>query len=122
MINQTPEDPDIGTLEDSAALDKSARWQLNPIDKHFISLRWVAIGVAIATVIVAVIMEVYILLLFKDWNGNFNLVPVAIAPIASITVIVASILIGAFRKSANDERGESDIFRLARRSINGPSE
>ena len=110
-------DPDI------EALDEDAIQELNPLDKHHIKLRWVAVGVTSVVIIAAGILEVCILRYFDLWQGMGNFVVfLAIAPIISITIIVIFILIGSFRKPSDAEMNLPDAMRLAGQSLRGAPE
>lgn len=88
-----PHDPDIQDL-DSEGVKK-----LDPIIKHHMRMRWVAISVAIAIIVAACILEYILISMLNSLLEKGDLLfLIAIAPIASITVIVSFILIGAFKK------------------------
>ena len=95
---KTPHDPDI------ASLDSEGVQQLNPLDRHHIKLRWVAIAIAIVIIFVTGYSEFYIPSRLDHWKeiGDF-VVLLGIAPILSITIIVTFILIGAFKKPGDSE-------------------
>ena len=92
-----PGDPDI---KDEKKLDAAAKENLGPLDKHHIALQRTAFWMAVAIIVALSILEVFILCNFSHWQelGGY-VVFLATAPIASTTVIVAFLLIGAFRSS-----------------------
>ena len=118
MVKTPPDhDPDI------AALDEDAIQELNPLDRHHMKLRWVAVGVASVVIVAAGILEVCILSYLDLWQGTGDFVVfLAITPIMSITIIVTFILIGSVRKPSDVEMNLPDAVRLAGQSLRGAPE
>ena len=85
-------------------------------------LRWIAIGVAVAMIVAAGLLEIKILERLEEWKeiGNF-IVLLGIAPILSITSIVTFILIGAFKNPGDAEVNLSSILQAAQ-SVTGTQE
>lgn len=84
------------------------------------TLRWCAIGIAIAIILASGLLEVYILYRLDDWKeiGDF-IVLLGIAPILSITIIVSFVLIGSFKQTGNAETSPLNILQADRSLLGG---
>ena len=93
------------------------------VEKQRIILRWCAVGGALLVVLVAAFLEWKMIrhIMDQSTTSTDSFVLLAIAPIASITLIVIFVLIGVFRGYR-----EADIAKLpaetAMRAVSGGSE
>ena len=107
MVTAPGNDPDL------TGLDESATDQLNEVDrKHFQQRSW-AIVIAFGVIVGMALFEVMLVFFYKDVStmGN-SWVFLAIAPIASITIVASSVLIGAF--SGNKDRKMIPLIEVAK--------
>ena len=117
MVKPPPSDPDIG------ALDEDAVQELGPLEKHHMALRWIAVIVAILVILAASVLEIWVLRHLPRWESMGDLtVLLAITPMVSVTIIVAFILIGVFRRSGDKEMDLSSLARIASQSLRGSPE
>jgi len=121
-MNNQISDPDVH-VDNLDSLDSESDKQLNRLDKHHINIRRLAIFTAIVVIVAIGVFEVYILHHVDELklNSDFAVV-LGVAPIASITVIVTFILIGAFKQSADAKAGLSDGLQAGRSLISGGGE
>ncbi len=114
MVNPPAADPDI------AELDEEASEQLRPIEKHHMSLRWVAVAIAIAAMLAAGGVEIHVLCNLSNMQDLGDVVVfLAIAPIVSITVIVMFLLLGAFKPPQSPGVGSIEAARGVVRNMQG---
>jgi len=119
---KVPESPSIKAKSERRGFEKGDVYEQKAIEtsrgkteKQYFNFRRGAILMALSVIIAGGVLEVYILLNIEKWDlfGD-SLVFLVIAPIASITFIVISVMIGVFKRLEDQELKASDAFLVSR--------